>query len=81
MTLAAADDLCFYPVDVPGPVGIGRGTFNKDLILTAAGIIARYSDGQAHQPVEIAYRRVSQTRAESITTLPLPEGELNKWRI
>ncbi len=44
LALTEEDDLRVRPVNVPGPIGIGRGSFRDDYINLAARILARYTD-------------------------------------
>ncbi len=45
LRLAKGDDICFRPVDVKGPIGIGRGDFDQTAVTVASQIMARYSNG------------------------------------
>lgn len=79
--LAKDTDIHFYPTKTVGPIGIGRGGFSRDHFLTASSIIARYSDGDPGQQLEIAYEEVPGTRTGSIITLPIEESKLQILRI
>jgi tRNA U34 2-thiouridine synthase MnmA/TrmU len=81
LNLAQENDLCFYPARAKGPVGIGRGTFTRDCIITASGIIARYSDKNLEQRLEVAYKRVSEPTADAISAARIEEGKLESLRI
>ena len=81
LKLTREGDLCFYPVKTKGPVGIGRGAFNKDYIFTASSIIARYSDGDPGQQLEVAYKSVPSDRTDFITAMPIKESNLALLRI
>jgi tRNA-uridine 2-sulfurtransferase len=81
LKIAKDNDLCFYPSDVSGPVGIGRGIFNKDDILTASAIIAGYSDGELNGQLKIIYKHISAKEPLFITASPFELSELEKIRI
>jgi len=79
--LTKKDDIFFYPINVNGPVGIGRGKFSKDLISLASSIIARYSDSKYEQRIEIICKKISKKSTESIRVLPLEEEKVKNFRI
>ncbi len=79
LRLANTDDICFKPVEVKGPIGIGRGDFGQTTIFLASKIMARYSD--AHDEARIAYQRLPGGEIGSTTTKPMKDMELQKLRI
>lgn len=79
--LAQKGDLCFYPISVKGPIGIGRGGFNNDYLFAASSIIARYSDGDLEQKLEIEYKDVSSSLTRQVTVLPMAPQEIEELRI
>ncbi len=79
--LAKNGDLRFYPTKAKGPTGIGRGVFGKDYILIVSRIIARYSDGNLDEELEIAYNRMSGNNIKYIVASPMKEKELSILRI
>ena len=81
LKLAKEDDFSFDPVGVPGPIGIGKGSFNEDNIHTASRIIARYSDASTGQPVDISHKKVSSGSSAVIKASQAEEGELTSLRI
>ncbi len=81
LELTQSGDLSFRPAKVKGPVGVGRGYFNRPQLLTASSIIARYSDGGMDRRLEIACNSERYEAAEYITARPLEEEELNRLRI
>ena len=54
LRLAGQDDICFRPVDVKGPIGIGRGDFEQSTIALASQMMARYCDGIPEERVKVA---------------------------
>ena len=81
LNLTKDGDICFYPLQIPGPTGIGRGVFDKEHLLKSCRIIARYSDGDSNQQVEIGHKKSSDSKEEQIKALPLEEEELKSIRI
>ncbi len=81
LKLAKDGDLCFYPTSIKGPVGIGRGIFNKDSLSTASRIVARYSDGEQSEKLKIAHKRITSDRCEFIMARPLREERLKALRV
>lgn len=81
LTLARKGDLYFYPTKAKGPVGIGRGVFDKKQILIASGIIARYCDKDIEKEPEIAYRHLPAEAIDFITVKSMEKEKLNLLRI
>ncbi len=81
LKLAQKVDLCFYPIGVKGPIGIGRGIFNNDHVFVASSIIARYSDGDSKQSIKIEYKNSSSSLTRQVTVLPMAPQEIEKLRI
>jgi len=72
--LAKEDDICFRPVEVKGPIGIGRGSFNDNLVFLASQIVARYSDGALFHKVKISVG----THLAKDTTLIIADRIINE---
>jgi len=81
LALAETGDICFQPVDVPGPIGIGRGDFDEDRIKIAARILARYSDILPGQHTTVAYRKKEEEGSDHITADAFNEKDLAMLRI
>jgi len=79
LRLANTDDICFEPVEVKGPIGIGRGDFDQTMISLASKIMARYSDG--NDEVRIAYQKLPGKETGSARAKPMKDMELQKLRI
>ncbi len=79
LRLANTDDICFEPVEVKGPIGIGRGDFDQTMISLASKIIARYSDGS--NEVRITHQTLPRGQISSTRARPMEEIELQKLRI
>lgn len=81
LNLAKDRDLCFYPTKAKGPVGIGRGIFCNDYMFTASSIIAKYSDGDLNQQLEIAYKEILSSVTNYIKVLPMGPQKIERFRI
>jgi len=81
LALTEEDDLRVRPVNVPGPIGIGRGSFNKDHLNLAARILARYSDISSDQYLEVEYRKTVEENGSRIMAKALKEEDLITLRI
>ena len=79
--LARKGDLYFYPTRAKGPVGIGRGTFDRKQILAALGIMARYCDKDIETKPEIAYRQLPGEAVDFMEVESMEERELDLLRI
>jgi tRNA U34 2-thiouridine synthase MnmA/TrmU len=79
--LAVEGDISFQPAKVKGPVGIGRGIFNKDNLSQASSIIARYSDKDEGDEIEVQYKKIPAGSPNSIKALPETEEALSTLRI
>jgi tRNA U34 2-thiouridine synthase MnmA/TrmU len=81
LMLVKENDLRFYPTKRKGPVGIGRGNFDKKQILTASGIVARYCDKDLENEIEIAYGQGPDEMVNTIDTPPIEDEGLSVLRI
>jgi len=81
LNLAKDGDLYFYPSEVRGPTGIGRGIFNNNSLSISSSIIARYSDGKFNGQIKVLYRQIPRKEAASVTMSSLEVSELEKIRI
>jgi len=79
--LARESDTCFYPGDVKGPIGLGRGAFREAEISKAARIIARYSDNEKDNPMQVSHGPKNTTKRKTTEALPLDEPQLTQLRI
>ena len=80
-SLAGGRDILFRPAKVKGPIGIGRGDFNKEHFSTASSIIARYSDKGETCEIEVLYEKIPGGTPDSVTALPMIEEGLKGLRI
>lgn len=80
------DYLFIPPEDVAGPVSIGRGAFDDELIRTACAITCRYCDLDGKAQMDISYRKVNNSTADAgdlscMNVVPLTDKELEGYRI
>ncbi len=81
LKLAKHDDICFEPVEVKGPVAIGRGKFTQKDINTSLGIIARYCDGGRNGEIKIAKQMLPDKTQHILCTQAMPDAEIRTFRI
>lgn len=81
LNLAEDEDIIFNPRNLKGPVAIGRGKYNPDLICLSGGIIARYCNGLNNQSVEIFYKKIHNDQGNNILSSSLLEEEIVRYRI
>lgn len=77
----AKDDYLFYPAKLKGPVALGRGVFNAELLALAAEIVSRYSDRETQEVTEIVYRQFPSETEKILMVSPLAETETLKLKI
>lgn len=75
---AKKDRVCFEPIEVKGPIGIGEGDFDDSLISLAAQIIARYCD-QKQGAMKINHRLFA--KREQIEVEAIDDNQIEKFRI
>lgn len=79
--LAKPGDICFNPVTVKGPVGIGRGEFATEDVLSAGRIVARYCDGHTNGNIKINKSLWPHGRTESVFVSPMEDSRLEELRV
>jgi len=79
---AKENDYLFYPnEELAGPVSVGRGVLNADLIRLACSITCRYCDLNGQTSADIIYRRIPETEERRLTVDAIPESGLNGLRL
>lgn len=81
LKLARRDDLCFEPLEVNGPIGLGHGDFTDAILQKSVSIIARYCDRGTNGSVKIAHRRLSDGTNQTLVATSMPDDELETLRI
>jgi tRNA U34 2-thiouridine synthase MnmA/TrmU len=65
----------------PGPVTVVRGDINEDIIIRAAALCARYSDGKLLDKVDVRFETYPEGNNNIITVHPQDDIELGLVRI
>ncbi len=79
--LAKEDDYIFRPLCINGPVAIGLGAFDPEVIELSCKIVARYCDRDGNSKIEVCFRKLPVTEEKSISVGFFNEDELIKLRI
>ena len=79
LSIAKEQDIVFYPTEVTGPVGVGRGVFSPETLDLAFKIIARYCD-KKEKEVKISFKVVNKEE-KTITSSPIEDEKLEGFRI
>ena len=77
--LQLPDDYVVTTVDVPGPLGILRGTASYEDIEKTCRLIARYSKARSQPQVRVSVSR--QGLVSIVTVKPAADEECEAWRI
>jgi tRNA U34 2-thiouridine synthase MnmA/TrmU len=80
VSIAKDSDFLFMPASIMGPVALGRGKFNHDLIKLACRITCRYCDLNGGASADIIYKR-KDGKEETINTVPATEEEIERFRL
>src|SRR5512137_179094 len=64
--LAKEGDYLFGPATINGPIAVGKGTFEPDLLEVACRIVARYSDRDGEIDANISYKRLPDSEERMI---------------
>ena len=78
--IAKDNDFLFMPVSIMGPVALGRGDFNADMVKLACRITCRYCDLHGNTSADIIYKR-KNGKEEVINIAPAGEDEIEGFRI
>ncbi|MCQ9206680.1 MAG: hypothetical protein NG740_02205 [Omnitrophica bacterium] len=79
--LAQENDTLLFPKDTTGPTALLRGTSDEKTLLLSASIVARYSDSNPNEPLDISYKKPKETTAKHQNVSPVNEPKLTKIRI
>ena len=81
-SLAKENDNIFSPPDeMAGPISLGRGIFNEELVKLSCSITSRYCDLNGRSYTDIIYRRLPQGEERMRKVLPLEEDKIIRLRI
>jgi hypothetical protein len=78
--LAKEGDYVFKPANINGPIAVGKGSFDADLLEVACRIVARYSDRDGEIDADISYQRLPDSEGRMIKARFLDDEELTKLR-
>jgi hypothetical protein len=73
--------MCFRPVDVKGPIGIGHGDFEHSTIALSSQIMARYCNGLPGERVKRAIETPPPATAYFIVADRMNDEQLEAFRI
>lgn len=79
--LAQEKDYLFMPEDIAGPISLGRGIFNKELISLSCSITSRYCDLDGKLSVNIVYKRFPEQEEKILEVSPIKALELLSFKI
>ncbi len=80
LSLAKKSDVIFEPVDMPGPVALGRGSFSDKERFLACRIVSRYTATDKNPDISVLIK-VREDRENFINAFPIDEEELIRLRI
>jgi len=76
------NSLFFYPLQAKGPVALGRGFFDQDLIFLSARIVAYYCDKEkSASSLKIIYKNSSLDVAQTLEVFPLSIFKIKELQI
>jgi len=82
LALAQEGDLKFTPLEIKGPIAIGKGIFSNEDIFLSASIIARYSDkGTPEEKIQVEYQTLPEETKKLISVVSAQEALLASYRI
>ncbi len=79
--LRTENDICFEPVDVSGPLAIGRGQFSEAVLHISLGIVARYCSGTNANGVAITYNVYPNDTPHTTVAAPFSDAQLGDFRL
>lgn len=80
LSLAKGPDVIFEPVDMPGPVALGRGSFSDKERFLASRIVSRYTATDKNPNISVRIK-VREDRENFINAFPIEEEELIRLRV
>lgn len=80
--LARDSDFLFEPQeDVAGPVALGRGLFDNDLIAFSCSVVCRYCDSCKGRTIDIIFRQLPNKETKVLQAYPIEDAILISYRI
>ncbi len=81
LRLAKKEDICFVPVKVNGPIGIGLGCLDESMITLSSTIIARYSDSMQGTKIKVSAESSVWKQKKISLVSSISNEQLNAFRI
>lgn len=81
LNLAQENDYLFRPQEIKGPVALGRGVFDEELIKLSCSIACRYCDLNGFTTTDIMYRKFPEAQDKILKVSAIEENRLLKLRI
>ena len=81
LSLTGKDDISFWPEEINGPVGVGRGDFDQARINLASQIVARYSDNSNLDKVKVLIEDSRRKKINSLVVNSMTDDQLQAFRI
>jgi len=81
LKLAEEGDYLFDTCDIPGPVALGRGLFNDELIRLSCAIVCNHSDLDGKLSIDIVYTKAPEKEGRILKALAISDNELINFRI
>ena len=79
LRVASSEDIIFEPAILPGPTGVGRGNFNKELVYKCSRIIAWYTDKE--NAVKVKVKCLSDRSEQTLEVKATTKEVLEESRI
>jgi tRNA U34 2-thiouridine synthase MnmA/TrmU len=79
--LAKENDYLFLPQSTAGPIALGMGIFDDDLIKLSCAIVSRYCDRNGKAAIAIVYKRILERQEKILEALPMEETKIQELRI
>lgn len=80
LSFARPGDHVFDVVDIQSPVGLARGSIDKDKAVLISFILARYSDAKPGTHVDVSYRVFPSKELTTLTVKPAAEDVISQYR-
>ena len=74
-------DICLEPVELKGPRAVLRGSPTAKQIEAATRIVARYTDGEPDEMIEVKYTNAGENAWEEVAVDPMAPEDIEKLRI
>ena len=79
--LRTANDIRFEPLDVSGPIALGRGLFPEEHLHQSLGIVARYCSRNNGNAVPISYHERVDVARHTMVVKPYSDDIVSTFRL